>query len=80
MPFFIYGSDAKTGIVAKRVYSEAATEAEARAHAETLGLVVTTVVPCSADQNPAAIVATPLAPAASRRPAAGSALAVEEQK
>src|ERR1700722_1145751 len=80
MPFFIYGSDAKTGIVAKRVYSEAATEAEARAHAETLGLVVTTVVPCRADQNPAAIVATPLAPAASRRPAAGSALAVKEQK
>jgi rhomboid protease GluP len=80
MPFFIYGSDAKTGIVAKRVYTEAATEAEARTHAETLGLAVTSVVPCRADQNPAATVAKPLVATTSRRPAAGSALAVKEQK
>ena len=80
MPFFIYGSDAKTGIVAKRVYTDAATEADARAHAETLGLAVTNIVPCHADQNPAVAAAMPLATSPQRRPAAKSALAEKENK
>ena len=52
MPFFIYGNDAKTGVVAKRVYSDAATEDQARAYADSLGMAVTTLVPCRADQKP----------------------------
>jgi rhomboid protease GluP len=80
MPFFIYGTDAKTGVIAKRAYSEAATEAEARAHGETLGLVVTNVIPCRPEQNPAVIAARALSPVVARRPVANSALAAKENK
>lgn len=80
MPFFIYGSDAKTGIVAKRIYSEAQTEADARTHAETLGLVVTAIVPCSADQNPTVVAAKFRGSSVSRTPVAQSALASKEGK
>jgi rhomboid protease GluP len=80
MPFFIYGTDAKTGVVAKRTYSEAATEAEARAHAETLGLVVTNVIPCRPEQNPAVIASRALSPVVSQRPVAQSTMAAKENK
>ena len=80
MPFFIYGTDAKTGVIAKRAYSEAATEADARAHGETLGLVVTNVIPCRPEQNPAAVAARALSPVVARRPIAQSALATKENK
>jgi rhomboid protease GluP len=80
MPFFIYGTDAKTGVIAKRAYSEAATEAEARAHGETLGLVVTNVIPCRPEQNPAVIAARALSPVVVRQPVAKSALAAKENK
>lgn len=77
MPFFIYGSDARTGIVAKRIYSEAETDAEARAHGEVHGLVVTAVVPCSADQNPDIVAARARASSVLRDPAT---LAADERK
>jgi rhomboid protease GluP len=51
MPFFVYGSNAQTGEVARRFYSEAATEAEARKHAEAHGMRVSSVVACSAQQR-----------------------------
>jgi rhomboid protease GluP len=52
MPFFVYGRDAKTGEVAKRFYSEAATQADASRHAEAHGLEVTSVVPCRDADRP----------------------------
>lgn len=77
MPFFIYGNDAKTGVVAKRVYSDAATEADARAYAANVGIDVTNLVPC-ADQKTAA--AVPSSPAAARRGPPGSAFLQKQQK
>lgn len=52
MPFFVYGSNAQTGEVARRIYSDAATEAEARAHAEAHGMSVASVIACSPQQRP----------------------------
>jgi len=45
MPFFVYGTDIKTGEVAARFVSHAATEAEAREQAELQGMRVGSVVP-----------------------------------
>lgn len=52
MPFFVYGRDSKTGEVAKRLFSEASTEAEARAHGQAHGLDVSSVVPCREEDRP----------------------------
>ena len=46
MPFFVYGRDAKSGDVARRRVSHAATAAEARAEVERQGIEVTSVLPC----------------------------------
>ncbi|MEO8673624.1 MAG: rhomboid family intramembrane serine protease [Tahibacter sp.] len=48
MPFFVYGIDNKTGEVVSRFFGEAATEAEARSHAERQGVRVSAVVPSHA--------------------------------
>ncbi len=80
MPFFIYGNDARTGIVAKRVYTDAETEAEARAHGETLGLAVTAVVPCHADENPGVVAEKVPGLSVSPRPATASALSARQNK
>lgn len=78
MPFFIYGNDAKTGVVAKRVYSDASTEADARTYAATMGIEVTHVIPCADQKTDApAITSTPVP---MRRTALGSASLQKQQK
>jgi rhomboid protease GluP len=72
MPFFIYGNDAQTGVVAKRIYTDAANAADARAFAASMNIAVTYVVSCAA-QKPADPAAPP-APAPVRRAKPGSAL------
>ena len=55
MSFFVYGRDAKTGEVVKRFFSAAPTEAQARRDGEALGIEVTDVVRCRADERAAAL-------------------------
>lgn len=53
MAFYVYGKNAVTGEVAKRLYCAAPTREEARLEAESQGLEVTEIVPC----NPPAVAA-----------------------
>src|SRR5262249_33511740 len=48
MPFYIYGKNARTGEIAKRIYSDASSETEARQQAETQGLEVRARGACAA--------------------------------
>jgi len=52
MPFFVYGANAQTGEVVKRLFTEAPTEEEARKHAEAHGMQVTSVIACAESQRP----------------------------
>jgi len=45
MPYFVYGTDPKTGDTVSRFFATAATEADARQQAERQGVRVTAVVP-----------------------------------
>jgi len=57
MPYFAYGRDPKTDEPMRRIYCEHSAEDEARAHAQAQGMRVTSVVPCSEQDKPGAIVA-----------------------
>ena len=66
MPFFVYGTDAKTGEVVHRFFSEATTDDEARRHGQAHGIQVTAVVPCDESDRPkTAADLPPLSPSAS---------------
>lgn len=47
MPFLVYGRDARTGVRARRVSTSAQTAIDARREAESDGMRVSTVVPCT---------------------------------
>lgn len=75
MPFFVYGRHRVSGEIAKRFYSEAETEPDARRHAEAHGIDVMAVVACTTQQKP------PLAQtglAGGRRSAASPATAADD--
>jgi membrane associated rhomboid family serine protease len=47
MPFLVYGRDARTGVRARRVSTRAQTAVDARREAESHGMRVSTVIPCT---------------------------------
>jgi rhomboid protease GluP len=62
MPFYVYGKNALTGEVAKRLYCAAATREEARQEAQDHGLEVTEIIACNL--APAGAGGGPIAPSA----------------
>ena len=70
MPYFAYGRDQQTDEPMRRIYCEKSDELAARAEAESKGMRVTSVVPCSEDQKPGEIVAS-ASPVSGSVPGAG---------
>lgn len=52
MPFFVYGRDPATGEAMRRLFSDAGSDADARAHGQAHGMEVTAVVPCREADRP----------------------------
>lgn len=70
MPYFVYGTDAGSGEVAKRVYSTAPSREDARRLAEAQGMRVSAVIACRNDQAPAPLPVAPLRKGPSTGPTA----------
>ena len=53
MPYFVYGSDSRTGEILPRFFSDATTPEDARKQGEVRGMQVTAAVPCNEAMRPA---------------------------